>query len=247
MKRNKIYLEDCLVTLSKMDDSSIDLIVTSPPYNKNLYSKKLTKKERDYKVGSFRSIEYDNYDDNLPQEEYNKWQSDILTECCRVLKPTGSIFYNHIDILHHHNTIHPKFVYDFPVKQILIWNRKNTQKIDKSYFYPINEWVFWIKKSKDCKPKFNRKLATFQKNIIDLSPDTKNSHPAPFPESLVSNFILACTDEGDVVYDPFIGSGTTAIAAINNKRDYIGSEISEEYIEQSNLKIKGNCTQLKMF
>ena len=242
---NKIYNEDCLKTLSRIPDCSIDLIITSPPYNKNFYTKKA--KIKDYDTSNFRTIDYDAYNDNLAPKDYIEWQTLILKECCRVLKDNGSIFYNHMDILNNHNTIHPTFVYDFAVKQVLIWDRFNTPKLDNNYFYPINEYIFWIKKNKDAKTKFNKNNLAFKSSIIRLSADTKNQHPAPYPLELPNNFILSCTDENDIVYDPFMGSGTTAIASIINKRNYLGSEISKNYYTASMKRIEQHKNQTRLF
>ena len=115
-------------------------------------------------------------------DEYKKWQSEILRKCLSIITEDGSIFYNHIDILREHQTIHPLFVYDFPLKQIIIWNRRNSPKLDKSYFVPVNEYIFWLQKTKTSRTKFNRKVAKFKTNIWDFQPDKKNNHPAPFPE-----------------------------------------------------------------
>ena len=93
MEIDKIYKEDCLGTLSKMEDNSIDLIVTSPPYNKGFYTK-LTENENWHSA-----IDYDNYDDALEPKEYENWQKKIISQCLRVLKPSGSLFYNHKDNL----------------------------------------------------------------------------------------------------------------------------------------------------
>lgn len=242
---NKIYNEDCLETMSKIPDNCIDLIITSPPYNKNFYTKKTKIKVKD--TSNFRTIDYDSFDDNLEPKDYAEWQTKILLECCRVLKNEGSIFYNHMDILNNHNTIHPSFVYEFPLKQILIWNRRNTPKLDKSYFFPINEYVFWLKKDFNSKPKFNRKNSIFDKSIFNLNPDIKNNHPAPFPIELPGNFILACTDENDLIYDPFMGSGTTAIAAIKNNRKFIGSELSKKYINDFEKRLQIINSQPELF
>tara|TARA_S200002703_G_scaffold66000_1_gene57089 strand:- start:252 stop:995 length:744 start_codon:yes stop_codon:yes gene_type:complete len=247
MNVNNIYNEDCLETMSSIEDSTVDLIVTSPPYNKNLRSKKLTNSEQRTSASSFRSIDYDEYGDDMPHQDYVDWQKKIIEECLRILKPTGSLFYNHKDILHKHNTLHPTYLWDYPVKQLLIWDRKNTPSLDPAYFYPTTEWVFWIKKNVDSKPKFNRKNSLFSKSVITLSPDSKNVHPAPFPIELPNNFILSCTDVGDVVYDPFMGSGTTALAAIINDRKFIGSEISEKYYNDSLSKIEIMQSQQRLF
>lgn len=98
MELNKIYCEDCLKTMSRMEDNSIDLIITSPPYNKNAYA---TDKGGDKSWSALRGrqIPYDKYNDAIPPCEYEDWQRKVISECLRVSKPNGSIFYNHKDIL----------------------------------------------------------------------------------------------------------------------------------------------------
>jgi modification methylase len=236
LELNKIYNEDCLVTLSKMADNSVDLVVTSPPYNKNHWIKTKARGKDDF----IRKIEYSTYDDNLPQEEYVEWQKKVISECLRVLKPTGSLFYNHIDIMSEHLTIHPTWVYDFPLKQVIIWDKCGTPKIDKSYFLPFTEWIFWIKKEKDSIPYFDRNNALFKKNIWSIPRSQESNHPAPFSEKMVENVVLSCSKEGDVVYDPFMGSGTTYKVSRKHNRNVIGSEISEEYTKLGESKVNNH-------
>tara|TARA_B110000211_G_scaffold146113_1_gene166624 strand:- start:1222 stop:1941 length:720 start_codon:yes stop_codon:yes gene_type:complete len=233
MELNKIYNEDCLITLSNMEDESVDLVVTSPPYNKNHWIKNKTKTKDSF----IRTIEYSTYDDNLPQHEYIDWQKKVISECQRVLKPHGSIFYNHIDIMSNHLTIHPSFVYEFPLKQIIVWDKCGTPKIDKAYFLPFTEWIFWIKKNKESVPYFDRNNALFKKNIWSIPRSQEPNHPAPFAEKMVQNVILSCSKEGDVVYDPFMGSGTTYRVGRKHNRNVIGSEVSEEYTKLAESKI----------
>jgi modification methylase len=232
---NKIYNEDCLFTLSKMADNSVDLIVTSPPYNKNHWIRNESKKNR-----FISKVEYSTYDDNLPHEEYVEWQKKVISECLRVLKSTGSLFYNHMDIMNHHLTIHPTWVYDFPLKQVIIWDKCGTPKIDKSYFLPFTEWIFWIKKEKDSIPYFDRNNALFKKNIWSIPRSQENNHPAPFSEKMVENVVLSCSKEGDIVYDPFMGSGTTYMVSRKHNRNVIGSEISEEYTKLGKSKVNNH-------
>ena len=227
METNKIYNEDCIQGLKKLPDKSVNLIVTSPPYNKGFWSSNRNM-NNGFKTKS-RCIDYGEFSDNLKPEEYDLWQKELISECLRVLKDNGSLFYNHIPIQKEHQEIFPKFVFDFPIKQVIIWNRKNTPKLDKSYFFPTIEYIFWIQKSKTSRTKFNRKNAIFNSSVWEISPDVKNKFPAPFPRELPLNCILSCTDEGDVVLDPFMGSGTTALACVETKRKYIGFEISPEY------------------
>lgn len=224
---------NCLEELKKLPDNSVDCIVTSPPYNKGYWSSNRNVNNYSFYKTKSRRIEYENYDDNLLPSDYENFQRQVLTECIRVLKPTGSIFYNHIDILKNHLTIPPLYVYDFPVKQVIIWNRKNTPKLDKSYFLPVNEYIYWIKKDKESKTKFNRKNAMFTKNIWDINPDKHNNFPAPFPVELPLNCILSTTDENDIVLDPFMGSGTTGVACRELGIDFVGTEIDEEYYNEA--------------
>ena len=98
MEIDKIYKEDCLETLARMEDNTIDLVVTSPPYNKNFYAPSSGKSES-WSAMRGRQIPYDVYNDSMPPQEYENWQKKIISECLRVLKPSGSLFYNHKDIL----------------------------------------------------------------------------------------------------------------------------------------------------
>jgi len=230
MKINRIYNEDCINTMNKIPDNFVDCIITSPPYNKGYWSRNRNL-NNGFKTKS-RRIDYKVFDDNLSPEIYEEQQRLVISESLRILKPTGSLFYNHIDILRDHQTIHPTYIYDFPLKQIIIWNRKNTPKLDKSYFYPIHEYIFWIKKTKDSIPFYNRKNSPLNKSIWNISTAIKNDHPAPFPLKIVKNCILTTTRKNDIIYDPFMGSGTTAKAAIELNRNYIGSELNKDYIDK---------------
>jgi len=238
MEINKIYNENNLETMAKMPDCFVDLIVTSPPYNKGYWSSNRNL-NNGFKTKA-RRIDYENYSDNLNPKDYEEWQRKFIKECLRILKPTGSFFYNHQPIQKNHQEVNPLFIYDFPLKQTIIWNRKNTPKLDKSYFFPITEYIFWLQKEKDSRVKFNRKKALFNTNVWNISPDVKNKFPAPFPEELVNNCILSCTEENDLVYDPFMGSGTTAKMAILNNRNWIGSEISTEYCDIINKRLENH-------
>ena len=244
MEINKIYNENNLETMAKMPDSFVDLIVTSPPYNKGYWSSNRNL-NNGFKTKA-RRIDYENYSDNLNPKDYEEWQRKFIKECLRILKPTGSFFYNHQPIQKNHQEVNPLFIYDFPLKQTIIWNRKNTPKLDKSYFFPITEYIFWLQKEKDSRVKFNRKKALFNTNVWNISPDVKNKFPAPFPEELVNNCILSCTEENDLVYDPFMGSGTTAKMAILNNRNWIGSEISTEYCDIINKRLENHISQQKL-
>lgn len=245
MELNKIYCEDCLETLARLEDYSIDLIVTSPPYNKNAYA---TDKGGDKSWSALRGrqIPYDKYNDAMPPQEYEAWQKNVISECLRVLKPHGSLFYNHKDILVGGVIIPPKWVYDFPVHQQIIWNRGSSLANDPHYFQPITEYIYWIVKD----PKnvfFDKSKSAFRQSVWNINFEMNTKHPAPFPKILVGNIIQCCSKEGDLVYDPYMGSGTTALMATKMKRNYIGSEISQAYVDMANKRIKDETRQLSLF
>jgi modification methylase len=226
-----IYNGDCLEELKKIDSNTIDLVVTSPPYNKNYWT-------RNKEQGSFkRVIKYDSITDSLDPKEYIQQQTEVLNELVRVIKPTGSIFYNHIDILHKHNTIHPSYVYNFNVKQVIVWDRGNTPKLSNTYFLPTTEWVFWIKKDWNAVPYFDKSKCEHKKNIWRINKEKDQSHPAPFPIELVNNIVNSCSEKGSVVLDCYMGSGTTAVSCKQLNRNFIGIEISKEYIEMTNKRL----------
>lgn len=222
-----LRLGDCLTELKKIDSNSVDLVCTSPPYNKNFWT-------RNKEQGSFkRVIKYDSITDSLPPEEYIKQQKEVLDELVRIIKPAGSIYYNHIDIFHKHNTIHPSYVYDYNVKQVIVWDRGNTPKLSKEYFLPTTEWVFWIKKSWDAVPYFDKSKCEHKKNIWRINREQDQSHPAPFPTELVDNIVKSSCPENGLILDCYNGSGTTAVVAKKNNMNYIGIDISEQYIEMT--------------
>lgn len=234
-----LRLGNCLDEIKNIADNSIDCIVTSPPYNKGYWSSNRNENNFSFYKTKSRRIDYGDFDDTLTPEEYEKQQRELLQECLRVIKPTGSIFYNHIDILNNHQTIHPKYVYDFPLKQIIIWNRKNTPKLDKSYFFPITEYIYWIQKTSDARVKFNRESCIYKSNVWEIMPDRDNDFPAPFPLDLPMNCIKATTDENDLVLDPYLGSGTTGLACKKLKRNFIGFELNADFLQKAKNRIDG--------
>ena len=245
MEINKIYNEDCLETLSKIEDNTIDLIVTSPPYNKGYYAPKNAKKSEVWGNLDGRKISYDSYSDDMNPNDYENWQNKIISECIRVLKPHGSLFYNHKDIICNGEIIAPKWVYNFRIKQQIIWDRGSSPMLDPHYFFPINEWIYWIVKEPK-KTYFEKNNSKFKNSIWKIITDT-NPHPAPFPEIMCGNIINCASKENDLIYDPFMGSGTTAICSIKYKRNFIGSEISEKYCNMANKRISVINQKLILF
>lgn len=229
----KIHCGDCVEVMNRMPEESVSLIVTSPPYNiKNSTGNGLKNGSGGKWSKAALLNGYQNYDDNMPHEEYVAWQRNCLTAMMRVLKPDGAIFYNHKwrvqnGLLQDRQDI----IEGFPVRQIIIWRRAGGINFNAGYFLPTFEVIYMI-----TKPEF--KLAPGANKMTDVweIPQSKgNQHPAPFPIELAQRCVEA--SPGGVVLDPFMGSGTSAIAAIAQKRDWIGIEISQEYCDLAKSRI----------
>lgn len=242
LELNKIYQIDCLDGLRQLNDNSIDLIITSPPYNKGINGKNNKGPKWN------KTIDYDGNinNDSMLEDEYQKWQIEILNECFRVLKPTGSMFYNHKNRIYtgKGEIISPyKWLFQtkFKIRQEIIWDRGSTQNVNRRRYLPTTELIFWLTKS--ANPKFDRKQDTLYKNEIWMFRFEKGTeHPAPYPIDLPDN-IIHCIKENNedrlIVLDPFMGSGTTALSAIKYNCDYIGFEKFEQYINLANKRLKG--------
>lgn len=222
---NTIIQGDCLDIMRKLPDACVDLVVTSPPYNlKNSTGNGM----KDGRGGKWKNAElvngYSHHNDCMPHEEYTKWQRDCLTEMLRLIPENGAVFYNHKwrvqdGLLQDRQDI----VSGFPVRQIIIWKRKGGINFNAGYFLPTYEVIYII-----AKPEFKlTPKANAFGDVWEFKQEMNNPHPAPFPVALI-NRIISSTD-AKIVLDPFMGSGTTAIAAIMNERNYLGIELSPEY------------------
>ena len=259
MDVNKIYCENCLDTMKRMDDDFIDLTVTSPPYD-NL---------RDYKGYEF------------PFE-------DIAKELFRVTKKGGVVVWVVGDATIDGSETGTSFrqaLYfmecGFNLHDTMIYEKPHTGVGGSNYCYMQSfEYMFVFSKgipktinlirdyvSKDAgKTAIVRKTRsdksgslepvkritvppnTYRKNVWMILPDhEKNFHPASFPDILVSDHIKSWSKEGNLVYDPFMGSGTTAKMAHLLKRNWIGSEMSEEYVELANKRLWQYLNQKTLF
>ena len=223
--RGKIYQGDCLEVMRGMESGSIRLIVTSPPYNLKNSTGNGMKDGRGGKWPKAALIDgYDQHEDAMPHDQYVKWQRECLTEMERLLRPDGAIFYNHKwrvqgGLLQHRSDI----VDGFPVRQILIWERAGGINFNPGYFLPNYEVIYLIAKP-DFKlvPKANAVGCVWR-----IPQESDNPHPAPFPVELASRCIQS-VGAGPVL-DPFMGSGSTAIAAEAEGIEWIGIEKSPEY------------------
>lgn len=237
---NKIICGDVIDVLKKIPDSSVDLVITSPPYNiKNSTGNGL----KDGRGGKWANAQlkngYSNYNDCLPHDKYVAWQKACLKEMFRIIPETGAIFYNHkwrvqAGLLQDRKDI----VGDFPVRQIIIWRRKGGFNFNPGYFLPTYEVVYLI-----AKPEFKlAPKANAYGDVWEFTQEMSNPHPAAFPVSLIDRIVSST--KAKVILDPFMGSGTTALSALNFKRKYIGIDLAPEYCEMAEKRIKNHLLKL---
>jgi len=249
MEINKIYHEDCMFTMSKMDDNFVDIVVTSPPYN--IGKNRLNGGTDNLTIGS-----YENYSDDLEKEEYFKQTKKWIDELLRVTK--YHIFWNIQEVKGNKGII--KFIlneYSDVIKETFIWAKTNPAAcIIDTMCGSGYEYIFCFSKDRPETRKFyycnfNNRKTDYINNILIKPSNVGNSetkgHSFAFGDWLPNFFINYFSKEGDLVYEPFTGTGTTLKSAHEYKRKWIGSETSKEYVDLSNKRLDPYLRQTKLF
>ena len=238
MEINKIYNEDCLEGMKRIPDSSIDLIVTSPPYN-------IKKKYKSYK-------------DDLSLQEYLTFLKEVLCECSRILKAKGNVMFNVGSYIDKQGNAIPISYFIFNMlddlglkfRQEIVWyfqgglsaTKKLSARYENILWLYKEDYIFnlddirikeWKQIDKRNNPNGKNPTNVWEINRVAYGSKEKTEHPAQFPITMIERLIKGWSNENDIVLDPFMGSGTTAIAAINTNRNYIGFEMDEEYYKAS--------------
>lgn len=225
----ELHLGDCLEVMKSMENDSVDIVFTSPPYN----------------VG----LKYSEYDDNKDWDEYLEFLVDVYAEIFRVLSDSGRVYSVLSDRL--------MFVLKeklekigFMFGQLLTWCKPNlcggSGKITGDWNY-LTEQILLMRKGKVT--KMLKGDANTHSYFIVPTPQSNYSegrfHPAQFPIKL-PDLIISRTP-GQIVFDPFMGSGSTGIAAIRNGRSFVGIEIDEKYYRIAKTRIDKEIEQPKLF
>ena len=227
-----IYCADCMDVLHTLPADSFDAVLTSPPYNLGTSPNGQFGHWKDGMcrggygawdgVGD-RGIDYGT-DDGMPYEQYRDWQHAILTECWRVVNATDAVYYVHKPRPQRGGLLLPLDLNPgLPIRQIVIWDRGSGFNRVPTWYVPSHEWV----------TVFAGELFRLTSRNIDdvwrIPPDAGNTHPAPFPLKL-AHYALG-SFECRSMLDPFMGSGTTLVAAKQLGLRAVGIEINREYCE----------------
>jgi len=247
MKRielNKIYNESCLETLKKIPDNFIDLVITSPPYNMNLRIRNGVYCSR--QIVKEISTKYDGFADYMPIDEYYKFHSNIMRELLRV---SNLVFYV-VQVVTGSKRALFKLMGEFNenLKDVIIWDKKYAEPaIQQQVLNRQTELILVFENDYPISRQF--RSASFKRGTLNdiwqidrnrnnKKKDKDKSHGATFPEALVARIIENFSKKGDKIYDPFLGTGTTAVVAKKLKRNFIGSEILKDYCKIANKRIR---------
>lgn len=249
MKLNEVYNESCLETLKRMENDSIDLVVTSPPYNMNLRIRNGKYCSRQI-VEEF-STKYSRFSDNLPIEEFYKFHLSVLKE---LLRTSSIIFYN-IQIVTGSKRAFFKIIGDLSeyLKDIVIWDKGVAQPaMASAVLNRQSELILIFEKENAISRQF--KKCNFKRGTLNdvwqirrgAKDKSLKGHSAIFPEELIERILLNFTNENDVIYDPFMGTGTTGVVCKKLGRKFIGSELVTEYAELARKRISSTALQIQL-
>ena len=229
MELNKIYNEDCLEGMKHIPDGSVDLIVTDPPYLMN------------YKTGR-RKDKTHRFNDVILNDDNEQLITDYVKECYRIMKEDTAMYLfcssNKVDFFKR------ELEKLFSIKNMIIWVKNNHTAGDlESAFGRKYEIVFLVNKGQR---KFNGERLTDIWEFPKVSSDGQ-LHQNQKPIELIKRCIKKHSNVGDVVFDGFMGSGTTAAAALDTNRNYIGFELDVYYFNVAEKRIRNHTTQTDIF
>ena len=227
----------------------MDAVITSPPYNYNLriQNGKYTRRSLNDKTKYNKT-----YDDAMSMDEYFKWQRDCIAEMLRVSR--GLVFYN-IQMINGNKLALFRLFGEFSeyIKEVIIWDKNNAEPaIHDGVLNSRYEYIIVLDKTNAISRQFNVFNANrgTVENIWKINKNTERgiaNHNAMFPVDLPRKIIQLFTRPNDLILDPFMGGGTTAVACVLEGRNFIGFEINNEYFVNSIKRIENTKKQLTLF
>lgn len=244
----RLFNGDAVEVLDKLPDKSVDLIFADPPYN-------LSNDGFSCHAGKRVNVNKGEWDKSRGIEKDYEFHYNWIQACCRVLKDNGSLWVS--------GTYHSIYACGFALQRQgwhllneICWYKPNAApNLACRMFAASHETLLWARKTKKAKHKFNYQLMKKTEWAGDFikKPDKQmrsvwaintpkngekkyGKHPTQKPESLLERLVLACTNENDIVLDPFCGSGTTGVVALRNGRNFVGIDFEKEYLSKMAIK-----------
>lgn len=234
---------DCIKALQSIPDGSIDCIITDPPYNLGLFMHERGTNLQKMRDNQFAFAGWDNM-------EFNQWEknmNDFFAQCRRILKPRGTMIV-FMAIIKVEDVIRLATAHKFYYKTTGIWHKTNPMPRNmKIQFVNSTEcWIYFINNAGSGTFNNGGKAIHdfFESSVCPMSEKKYGKHPTQKPLSIMKYLIEIVTNPDDIVLDPFMGSGSTCVAAALTGRRYIGIELSEEYYHIASERIN-NLSELK--
>jgi site-specific DNA-methyltransferase (adenine-specific) len=240
----ELYLGDCLEVLPTLAAGSVEIAVTSPPYNLG----EGMEDKGGLRVGHAGSKwgddklrgGYGEHDDAMPYPDYIAWQRHVLDELWRIC--SGAIFYNHKPRLVKRQLRLPTDIVHLPLRQIIIWDRGSGFNCMAGAYMPVSEWIVLC-----AKPDWSlrHKSASAIGDVWRMLPSVDEEHPASFPIELPINAIE--TSGARSIIDPFMGAGTAGVAAAKLGRSFTGIELNPKFFDLACRRIDAALRAPSMF
>lgn len=234
---------DCLGVLRTMDDASVDIVVTSPPYNQLGTRVPATPTGMHKSNGFLQTVSELGYPDDMVEEDYQEWLRSVVLECLRVAR--GIVWVNHKVRYRDGVAIHPARFLPFPIYSEIIWDRGGSMALNCRRFAPSHETILGFGSPHFWDNSVNTKMSVWR--IAPNREPGAEGHPCPYPVDIAAGPITASCPMGGVVLDPFAGSGTTGVAAVHSGRRFIGIEREADYCEIARKRIAAAAAQLGLF
>jgi site-specific DNA-methyltransferase (adenine-specific) len=217
-------LGDCLERMKEIPDGSVDMILTDPPYEISKKSNFHTMPDRKNKR---TGTDFGEWDYNFNNESW-------IDICCRKLKKGGTIIA--FNDFRKATTIHNLMITNgVEYKDTLVWHKTNAMPRNRDRRFITNVEMIQLYVKSKGKWTFNRQHESYESSVLSFASESggafKRYHPTQKPLKLISKLIGICSNEGDTILDPFMGSGTTGVACKNLNRNFIGIELDEEYFK----------------
>ena len=245
---NQIIQGDCIANMNALPANSVDLVFADPPYNLQLGG---NLSRPDNSVVNGVTEDWDQFD---TMDAYDLFTHDWLQAARRILKPNGSMWV----IGSYHNIFRVGAILQdqqFWIQNDIIWRKTNPMpNFRGTRFTNAHETLIWATKTEDAKPTFHYDAMKMMNDGVQMrsdwtlpictglerlkKSDGKKAHPTQKPESLLHRVILSTSNPGDVIVDPFFGTGTTGAVAKKLGRKFIGFEMEEEYIIHARRRIE---------
>lgn len=233
---------DAILALKELDENSVDLILTDPPYNLGQFMN-----GRDTNMGQLRKNHFSATDwDHLNYDQWMKKMDEFLENSSRIIKNGGSIII-FMSLIKVESIIQLAQKHSFYYKTTGIWHKKNPlpRNMNLHFINSTEGWIYFTYKKKTG--TFNNKGKVFHDFVeTGLTPGNEKKfggHPTQKPEAVIEHFISLLSNKGDTVLDPFMGSGTTGKVAVDLGRKFIGVEISKKYYQTA----KNRITEPRLF